>query len=79
MGEALDADLSPIEVRELAINEAEIVYGWHQYALGTVQKYYETHAGERNVFMQSFLYSFEWFEPCGDDVLQSVGLSGWRK
>ena len=59
MGEALDADLSPIEARELAINEAEIVYGWQQYALGAAQKYYETHAGERNGFMQSFLYSFE--------------------
>ena len=70
MGEALDADLSPIEVRELAINEAEIVYGWQQYARGSVQKYYETHAGERNDFMQSFLYSFEWFDLCGDDVLQ---------
>lgn len=79
VGEALDADLSPIEARELAINEAEIVYGWQQYAPGAVQKYYETHAGERNGIMQSFLYSFEWLDLCGDDSLQSVGLPEWRK
>ena len=70
VGEALDADLSPIVTRELAINEAEIVCGWQQYAPGAVQKYYKTHAGERNGFMQSFLYSFEWFDLCGDEVLQ---------
>ena len=79
VGEALDAELSPIEARELAINEAEIVYGWQQYAPGTVQKYYETHAGERNGFMQSFLYSFEWFDLIGDEVFQSIGLPAWRK
>ena len=70
VGEALDAGLSPIEARELAINEAEIVCGWQQYAPSAVQKYYKTHAGERNGFMQSFLYSFEWFDLCGDEVLQ---------
>jgi len=79
VAEALDAELSPIEARELAIYEAEIVYGWQQYAPGTVQKYYETHAGERNGFMQSFLYSFEWFDLIGDEVFQSIGLPAWRK
>ena len=79
VAEALDAKLSPIEARELAIYEAEFVYGWQQYAPGTVQKYYETHAGERNGFMQSFLYSFEWFDLIGDEVFQSIGLPAWRK
>ena len=59
VAEAIDARLSPAEARELAIFEAELVYGWPQYAPGSVQKYYEQHVSERNGFEQSFMYSLE--------------------
>lgn len=79
VAEAVDAKLSPTEARELAIFEAELVYGWSQYAPSTVQKYYETHADERNGFERSFFYSFDWYGSDSDDVRHSIRLPYWRR
>ena len=79
VAEAIDAGLTPTEARELAIFEAEIVFGWPRYATGTVQKYYEQHTQERDGFSRSFMYSFEWYELDSDPVYKSIYLPLWRR
>ncbi|MBC8268058.1 MAG: hypothetical protein H8E36_04860 [Rhodospirillaceae bacterium] len=79
VAEAIDGNLSQSEAKELAIFEAEIVFGWQQYKPGTVQKYYEDYANEREGFSQSFMESLEWFELIEDPVFQSTRLPYWRR
>jgi hypothetical protein len=79
VAEAVDAGLTPAEAKELAIFEAEHVYGWPQYAPGTVQKYYEQHANERDGFGRSFMYSLGWYGLGSDWVYQSFRLPYWRR
>lgn len=78
VAEAVDAGLTPAEAKELAIFEAEHVYGWPQYAPSTVQKYYEQHANERDGFGRSFMYSLGWYGLGSDSVHQSIRLPYWR-
>ena len=79
VAEAVDADLTPDEAKELAIFEAEHVYGWLQYAPGTVQKYYELHVNERDGFGSSFMYSLDCNGLGTDQVYHSIRLPYWRK
>jgi hypothetical protein len=79
VAEAVDAGLSHTEAKELAIFEAELVYGWHQYTPDTVQKYYEQHVDERDGFGRSFMYSFGWYGLSGDNIYHAIRLPYWRK
>lgn len=79
VAEALDSGLSSTEAKELAIFEAELVYGWRQYAPSTVQKYYEEHADERDGFGRSFMYCLRRYGLGSDNVYHSIRLPSWRR
>ena len=79
VAEGIDAELSPHDARELAIAEAEIVYGWIQFAPSTVQKYYEKFADEREGFSETFRLSLKWYDYNQDPVYKSFMLPFWRR
>jgi hypothetical protein len=79
VAEGIDGGLSHAEARELAIFEAELVLGWSQYKHDTVQKYYETHTGDRLGFGRSFMLSLDWHGHIADPVYQSGELPFWRR
>ena len=79
VAEGIDADLPAPEARELAIYEAEFVYGWDRYAPGTVQKYYEQFADERDGFGATFMHSLGWYGFGSDAVFPSIRLLFWRR
>jgi hypothetical protein len=79
VAEAIDAGLTPTEAKEIAIFEAELVFGWSQYAPSTVQKYYEQYTNEREGFSQSFIYSLGRYGFGADPIYQSIRLPNWRK
>lgn len=79
VAEGIDGGLSHPEARELAIFEAELVFGWRQYKPDTVQRYYENHAGDRDGFGRSFMYSLDGYGSGTDTVYQSIRLLFWRR
>ena len=79
VAEAIDAGLTPSQAKELAIFEAEIVFGFRQYAPDTVQKYYERHTEERDGFGRSFMYSLAWYGLDSDPVYHSIYSPLWRR
>lgn len=79
VAEAIDAGLRPAEARELAVAEAETVYGWDQLAPSTVQKYYENFAKERDGFGETFMWSLMYCGYNQDPVFQSFRLPYWRR
>ncbi len=81
VAEAIDGGLSSAESRELAIFEAEIVFGWPQYTPATVQKYYENHTDERDGFSRSFMYLHRPSEFGSDSnpLYHSIRLPYWRR
>jgi hypothetical protein len=79
VAEAIDAGLTPTEAKELAIFEAELVFGFPLYAPGTAQKYYELYTDRCDGFARSFMYSFDWYGLGGDKVCHAIRLPFWRR